>query len=196
MDELKLFIESLSPVTAAAWTDTQRLFSEAVLKKGEYFCVDGTVCREFAFLKTGVLRGFYRGEQGAEYNKHFFTADSIIGGYTSLITGNSNRIIQQALTDCDIIVANYAAFTSLYNDHPCLERVGRIFAERYFVQKEQKELEMIFYDARQRYRIFKNAFPGLEQLIPQYHISSFLGISATQLSRIRKNKTADISLHM
>nr|WP_294943071.1 Crp/Fnr family transcriptional regulator [uncultured Mucilaginibacter sp.] len=187
MDELKLFLQSLSPITEDAWADMRKLFNETTLRKGECFCVEGTVCRDFGFLRSGLVRGFYRGEQGTEYNKHFFTTGSVIGGYTSLITRNPNHIIQQALTDCEVLVANYTAFTSLYNVHPCLERIGRVFAERYFVQKEQKELEMVFYDALQRYRIFQNAFPGLEQLVPQYHIASYLGISATQLSRIRKN---------
>jgi hypothetical protein len=40
-------------------------------------------------------------------------------------------------------------------------------------------------DASQRYKIFQMEFPTLEQLIQQYHIASYLGISATQLSRIR-----------
>jgi hypothetical protein len=41
-------------------------------------------------------------------------------------------------------------------------------------------------DASQRYVLFKKEFPTLEQLIPQFHIASYLGISATQLSRIRR----------
>ncbi len=40
-------------------------------------------------------------------------------------------------------------------------------------------------EADERYLIFREEFKGAEQLIPQYHIASYLGISATQLSRIR-----------
>jgi CRP-like cAMP-binding protein len=53
------------------------------------------------------------------------------------------------------------------------------------LEKEKKELEIVLLDASQRYKIFQQEFPTLEQLIPQYHIASYLGISATQLSRIR-----------
>ena len=72
-----------------------------------------------------------------------------------------------------------------YNKFHDLERLGRKIAEHYFLEKESKELEMALQDATQRYSIFKNQFPTLEQLIPQYHIASYLGISATQLSRLR-----------
>jgi len=58
-------------------------------------------------------------------------------------------------------------------------------AEYFFVEKEKKELEIVLLDASQRYKIFHMEFPTLEQLIQQYHIASYLGISATQLSRIR-----------
>lgn len=68
-----------------------------------------------------------------------------------------------------------------------LERLRRCIAERFFVGNEKKQLEMALMDATERYLIFKEEHPGLEDLIPQYHIASYLGISPTQLSRIRKN---------
>ncbi len=70
-----------------------------------------------------------------------------------------------------------------------LERLARKIAEYYFLEKERKELEMALQDATQRYFNFREQFPTLEQLIPQYHIASYLGISATQLSRIRRKLT-------
>ena len=45
---------------------------------------------------------------------------------------------------------------------------------------------MALEDATQRYANFREQFPQLELQIPQYHIASYLGISATQLSRIRR----------
>jgi DNA-directed RNA polymerase specialized sigma subunit len=45
---------------------------------------------------------------------------------------------------------------------------------------------MALLDADKRYLILQNEYPGIELEIPQYHIASYLGISATQLSRIRK----------
>jgi len=80
---------------------------------------------------------------------------------------------------------DYKALTQLYDKHTDLERLSRKIAEYYFIEKEKKELEIILLDASQRYIIFQNDFPNLEQLIAQFHIASYLGVSATQLSRIR-----------
>ena len=47
-------------------------------------------------------------------------------------------------------------------------------------------MEIVLLNAEQRYLIFREEFPDLEMKIPQYHIASYLGISATQLSRVRR----------
>jgi len=87
-----------------------------------------------------------------------------------------------------LLVSDYKKFERLYDTHPRLERMARIVAERFFVTKEKREIELATLEAKDRYLIFQEEHPGLEQLIPQYHIASFLGVSATQLSRIRAQK--------
>ncbi|GAB3642608.1 hypothetical protein [Spirosoma arcticum] len=42
-------------------------------------------------------------------------------------------------------------------------------------------------DAGQRYEQFQRDYGHLEPLIPQYHIASYLGVTPTQLSRIRRS---------
>ncbi|WP_460983260.1 Crp/Fnr family transcriptional regulator [Spirosoma fluminis] len=186
MVTLKQFLYLLSPISELTWQRVEPLFRETTLKKGDYFIEEGLLATQFAFVQSGVIRGFYRDKQGTEYNKHFFLAPAIAGGYTSLLTGKPNQINQQALTDCQLLEANYQSFTALYETCPDLERVGRRFAERYFVEKERKEIEIVLLDAESRYRLFQQFYPGLEQQIAQYHIASYLGITPTQLSRIRK----------
>ncbi len=48
---------------------------------------------------------------------------------------------------------------------------------------------MALLEAKERYLIFKEEHPGIETLIPQYHVASYLGISPTQLSRIRQKES-------
>ncbi|WP_397363255.1 Crp/Fnr family transcriptional regulator [Olleya sp. R77988] len=103
-----------------------------------------------------------------------------------MLTKQPNRIAQQALTDCQILVADFRELEKLYDKFHDLERLGRKIAEFYFLEKEQKEIEMALLDADKKYLIMREKFPDLESVIPQYYIASYLGISATQLSRIRK----------
>ena len=141
-------------------------------------------------MERGIIRAFYRSNEAVEYNKHFFVNPCFIGGYASLITGAPNQIIQQALTDCSVQVASFAAIQNLYPTCSDLERGARILAERFFVHKEQREIEIVLLNADKRYQIFQKDFPQLEQQIPQYHIASYLGITPTQLSRIRRQRSS------
>jgi CRP-like cAMP-binding protein len=182
------YISQLHPLSERTVAKVEKLFQEVSLKKSEYYLKEGETARHLGFLQEGLLRGYYRHEDGTEYNKHFFLAPCLIGGYASLITGKPNQINQQALTDCRLLTADYGEFTALYNTCPDLERAARKWAELSFVEKEEREIDIVLLDADERYRIFQKQLGHLEQLIPQYHIASYLGITPTQLSRIRSKK--------
>ena len=185
MKSLSSFFNAISPLKEKTWEALLPLFKETTLSANEYFVRENEVARKIAFLESGVVRAFFINQEGKEYNKQFFVGPSSIGGYTSLLTGKANLIPQQALTECKIWSCEFRSLTDRYDQYPDLERLSRKIAEYYFLEKEKKELEIVLLDASQRYRIFQKEFPTLEQLIPQYHIASYLGISATQLSRIR-----------
>lgn len=185
MDKLKSYFNNISPLTAQTWERIFPMFKQESLFKNQFFAKENEISRKIGFLETGVVRAYFINNEGKEYNKQFFVGPSIIGAYTSLLLNKPNLIAQQALTDCLIYTCNYADLVLLFDTHQDLERLTRKIAEFYFLEKEKKEIEIVLLDASQRYIIFQNQFPDLEQLIPQYHIASYLGISATQLSRIR-----------
>lgn len=186
MTELYKYLNSISPLQDQTWSNVENLFTEQTLQKGEYFIKEGETAKTIGFLKSGTIRAFYRNNEGLEYNKHFFVAHNFVGGYSSLVTESPNTINLQALTDCNILVANYEEIKKLYDLFPDFERVGRRLAEFYFVNKEKREIEIVLLNADERYLLFQKKYPQLEQLIPQYHIASYLGITPTQLSRIRR----------
>ena len=188
MEKLFAFLNRYSPLSDQTLLLMSSMFVFDRLKKGDYFVAEGEHAHEIAFLEQGVVRAFYSNQLGNEYNKTFFTAPAIIGSYAALITKEKNQLPQQALTDCIIWRARFDAVERLSEDNIEIERLRRKISEYFFVWNEKKQLEMALLDAKERYCIFKREHPGIGTVIPQYHIASYLGISPTQLSRIRKNK--------
>lgn len=186
MTDFHSFFNQLSPVSPGNWEKFRALFRPKKLRKNEYFIKAGEQAKEIGFLESGIIRAFYRNNEGVEYNKHFFINPCFVGGYASLITGTINQINQEALSDCSLLVANYSEINRLYQNCSDIERAARVLSEQFFVQKEQREIELVLLDSEKRYEIFRRDFPQLEQEIPQYHIASYLGITPTQLSRIRR----------
>lgn len=188
MQKLLAYLNQFGPLSERTLTTLQANICADTLKKGEFFVREGEYADEIAFLETGVVRAFYVSPDGKEYNKTFFTSNAIIGSYAALISKEKNRLPQQALTDCTIWRIKFKMIEELSKDDIGLERLRRKIAENFFVWNEKKQLEMSLLEAKERYLIFQQEHHGVEDLIPQYHIASFLGISPTQLSRIRKNQ--------
>lgn len=188
MNELQKYLNGFIHFTKSEMELLLSLFSEEHLKKNECLAIEGEYSTKLAFISTGVMRAFYRNNKGNEYNKTFFTNSNFAGAYSSLITGQKNLINIQCLTDCRIQVADFGKITQLYNDNPKIERLARMLAEQFFVSKEKREIELVMLEASERYEIFRKEHPNLENLIPQYHIASYLGVTPTQLSRIRAKK--------
>lgn len=161
-------------------------YKQSHLSKKEIFAKEGEYARRVGFLEKGIIRSFIRTSEGKEYTKQFFFAPSMVGAYSSLLTNQPNKIIQQALTECTIWTADYSKIEVLYNQHHQLERIGRKIAEYYYIEKERHLVEMALYDADKRYSLLKERFPNIESQVQQYHIASYLSVSPTQLSRIRR----------
>lgn len=188
MEALKIYLDHLLPLADDAWQSFSSLFSEERLEKGEYFSIEQRTETKIGFLLKGVVRAFYRNSSGIEYNKTFFTENEFFGPYASLVTKQPNHIHIQALTDCRILTAHYSHITELFGPYRNIETLARLIAEGFYIEKEKREIELVLLQADERYRLFKEAYPGLENLIPQYHVASYLGITPTQLSRIRAKK--------
>lgn len=189
MESLISFLSQYDVVPEKILTLATSIFQLDHLKKGDYFIREGEYASEIAFLESGVVRAFYTDLQGREYNKTLFVGPSIIGSYAALISKEKNRLPQKALTDCTIWRAEFDKIERLSKGDYDIERLRRKISERYFVGNERKQVEFALLEAKERYSIFKKEYPGVEDLIPQYHIASYLGISPTQLSRIRKKSS-------
>lgn len=159
---------------------------EKKLKKGEHFTKQGQTEKHLGILVKGVIRTYYLTKSGDEFIKSFGLPVSFIGGYASLITGRESLINVQALTDCTVMAANYSEIVKLFDQSQIIERIARKVVESFFVEKEIREFELLSLPAEERYLKFQKQYATLETIIPQYHIASYLGVSPTQLSRIRK----------
>ena len=94
----------------------------------------------------------------------------------------------QCLTDCTLLQTNFTRILALYEEYPLVERLNRVIAEDFFVKKERREMSLVMNDASERYALFQREYPDIENQVAQYHVASYLGITPTQLSRIRAKK--------
>lgn len=192
---LKAYIDKLILLPEKDWSALSELFYEKKVKKGEHLSCAGKAADQWALLTNGVARSYYNSKNGIEYNIDFFLGGELVGDFSSLVSHRPSIVSIQALTDCELLSADFASIVHLYDEHPMIERLFKILAEKLYLIKEKREIEIMMMDATERYGLFLKESPDIEQLVPQYHIAAYLGITPTQLSRIRSKKAPLAFVH-
>ena len=182
--DMRQVLSALAPVDGAAWQALEALLGSVTWKKDEHLVRTGERVRYAHFLVEGIVR-VYHAHGGTEYNKTFFVPGMFPTLLTALLTNEPCRLGFQALTPARTLRFPFAAFQDLFHEHRCLETVMRRVLEIEWSNKERHDIRMVTEDATANYLTFHKELPGLEDLVPQYHIASYLGVTPVQLSRIR-----------
>tara|TARA_R110002126_G_scaffold277560_2_gene423553 strand:- start:40594 stop:41169 length:576 start_codon:yes stop_codon:yes gene_type:complete len=162
------------------------LATEVKFKKNETITRTGDISKDFFIIKSGIVRSFYADEKGKEYTRSIFVAGSTTGSLGSLISGESSKLNYECLSDCVLYKFVYVDFKNLSKKDSNILLLHNKILEHIFILMEAKIHELALLNATERYLKLKRAIPKIETVIPQYHIASYLNVSAVQLSRIRK----------
>ena len=156
----------------------------------ESLLLPGDKVHELVFVVNGLLRFYYLDDEGGESNKAFVAENEFAGPLASASLDLPVIYGIQALERSTLLVTPYSRFTSLFEEDPVFDRLGRKFAELLLVRKELRMRNMLQKKAAARYAEFREQYPGLLQRVPQYHIASYLGITEVSLSRLRRSMKA------
>jgi CRP-like cAMP-binding protein len=147
----------------------------------------GDIPNSFSYIYQGLARCFSCDEKGDEYNKLFFDEGMFPGSMTALLTSTPSMLGFEVIEDSLIIEIDFIAYRKLMLENDELKLFQIYYLEKnWLLAKEARELEIVQNDATARYLLFINTYSTLVDRLPQYHIASHLGITPTQLSRIRK----------
>lgn len=179
-------LKKWSDIPASEWKVMMSALKERHLAKGEFLLKKGEMGREICFIVTGYCRQYFTNESQQEFNHHFNFENDLVAGYQSILEGRPSEYTVQAMEDCDLLVMDYMEFEKFYDRHPCWERLGRRAAEWNYLIKIQRERAFLIRDAKERYLDVVDTLPEIPRRVPQYHVASYLGITASALNRIIK----------
>tara|TARA_Y100001960_G_scaffold314387_1_gene378521 strand:- start:364 stop:963 length:600 start_codon:yes stop_codon:yes gene_type:complete len=156
--------------------------------KGTTLYAIGEIPSSFAFIHKGLMRAYLIDEEGNEFNKNFFAEGRFPGSMSALLNNQTSFLGIEALEDCDIITIDFKQFRrELFADHELMALHINYLEQHWLLEKEPKEIGYLQHEAKQRYLMFLDKYESILSRLPQYHIASYLGITPTQLSRIRKD---------
>ena len=185
MDELKSFLKKYIPL---ADTDNfvQAFTLGQKLKKNQYLLEPGQNSSFLAFVKNGTFRVFFYDLEGTEVTVWFSFAGMMVGDLLAFFKDSKATFYVQAVEDSEISILSKSNLEKLYLNNPEYLEFGRKYAEHVSVNVMERMLSFQTKSAEERY-LELLANPNYMQKIPLKHLASYLGITDTSLSRIRKN---------
>lgn len=153
--------------------------------KGQYIVQQGDVCKYECYIVKGCTKTFYVDDKGVEHIIMFAIEDWWTSDMGSFITQTPADFNVLCLENTELIQISYEESEELYQLIPKLERFFRLIIERGFVASQKRIIRNFSMTAKERYVIFSQTYPKLNQRIPQYMIASYLGITKEFLSKIK-----------
>lgn len=193
LNNLKSYFESYAPISEKSWKLIEDLTDFQTIKKGEILLENGEICKNLYFIAKGILRTFITDEQGNFYNKNLFLENKLACSKVSSILQTPSDFTIEALEDCILIKLDYKKYTQLIAENDDLKTFYIAYLEKnWIIEKEQREVALVMQNATERYLNLLETHPTIADRVPLMHIASHLGITPTQLSRIRKSLEKDL----
>jgi len=148
---------------------------------------NGERCKNLYFINKGIVRGFYF-DNGKEITHWFAQEDDFATSFYSFITNQPSPESIETLEDCELTQITFDNLQKLYSKFPETERIGRIITETYYIDLEERFLNIQFKTAKDRYQNLLEKNPSLLQRASLGQIATYLGITQETLSRVRAEK--------
>jgi CRP-like cAMP-binding protein len=153
--------------------------------KGQFVTQNGDVSRYENFVLSGCLKTFYIDNDGQEHIVMFAIENWWTGDISSFITQTPSDYNIQCLENCVLAQIYHDDLEQLYLEIPKLERFFRLIIQNAYVAAQKRIVNGFTLAAKERYLVFREKYPEIEQRVPQYMIASYLGITKEFLSKIR-----------
>jgi CRP-like cAMP-binding protein len=152
----------------------------------EYFLEAGTIAHQIGFVVSGVFRFFFYDKNANEITSVFLKEKEFVTNLTSFFEYLPCSGSIQAETEVEAIIIDRKAWELFCQKIPNWEKALRQISDKFLMDKINFQRSLINQDAATAYLNFVAKYPTIIQRVPLGHIATFLGITQSSLSRIRK----------
>jgi CRP-like cAMP-binding protein len=185
-NKLSAFIQSVFSMPPQKAEEIISCFKEKEISKNEFFLKEGKICSSYGFVENGFLRSYTHDVDGNDITIAFYKENQVVCELFSFFKKVPSRENIQAITDCKLLYITFDELQNIFHNMPEFREFGRTILVNAYAQLKQRMLAMIQETAEQRYSNLLQTNPDIFQHVPLKNIATYLGITDTSLSRIRK----------
>jgi CRP-like cAMP-binding protein len=161
--------------------------TELELKKENYFSEAGKISQQVGFVLDGIIRVCYYNNKGEEITKYFIDENNLVVDLESFENEIPSTAYVQAITDCKLLIFSKKDWRELLDTIIGWDVIVNKIVSKALRQKVERRSPLVSEDATTRYLMFLEIYPNLVNRVPLSYVASYLGITQSSLSRIRKN---------
>jgi CRP-like cAMP-binding protein len=188
-DSLIQFIQQVLPMSPAKAERVVAKFKPMKIEKNGYVLEAGKVCSESHFIEKGIIRSYTYDLEGNEVTTAFYLKNTFTSDLLSFFKRSPAKEYIQTITNCETWYITYEDMQASFHAIPEFREFGRLNIVNHYSMLKERMLSMLQETAEQRYSDLINSSPEIFQNVPLKYIASYLGITDTSLSRIRKEFT-------
>ena len=187
MHQIKLYLDKIASISSSDWNFFISKLHRRIITKKSVFIKVNQIENHISFIESGIVRLFIPSDNPEkEITFGFSFKNQFVSAYDSFLTQSPSNYQLQALTETALLSISYKDLQSVYKSTQIGNLIGRLTAEDLFLIKSKREQNLLNLNAEQRYlKLFKER-PELLKSVPLKYISSYIGVTAQALSRIRK----------
>ncbi len=186
-DSLIQFVQHVLPMSGGKAEQLVEKFEPRKIGRNEYLLKEGVVCNESHFIVEGLMRSFIYDLEGRDVTTAFYSRAMFPSDLLSFFKRVPSKEYIQAITDCETWYISYKDMQASFHEMPEFREFGRLNIINQYGILKQRMLSMLQETAEQRYSALIDSNQEVLQNAPLKHIASYLGITDTSLSRIRKD---------
>jgi CRP-like cAMP-binding protein len=184
MESLKNYIKSQINIGEPELETIISYFEVLTIKKDRFALKQGQVATNFYFVKSGGLRIYFDNNE-KQITTWIALENEFFTDLSSLKNQLPSKFNIQALEDTVLLTIKSNKMEQLYKQFPLWQQFGRQVWETNFINLVEGVIGFQTLTAEERY-LKAMAESELLQRVPLKHLASFLGITQTSLSRLRK----------
>jgi CRP-like cAMP-binding protein len=189
MEELIQKIKSSIELSSEAEKYLRSISKVKTVAKGEILIREGHSVNKIYFVKEGCLRSYCTDKKGKDHTLQFGVENWWISDYIAIHNNELGTLTVECLKESKVIEFNVEKLNGVLDLYPEYEPFQRKLLERHVVSLHKRILNQLQLTAAERYDLFLEQYPNIEQYTRNYHIASYLGITQESLSRIRVEKS-------
>ena len=185
--KLNTYFHSLFPIKKEVVEKITEKFSDFNMEKNTVLLQKDEISTKTYFLEAGYMRSYIINEDHEEITTNIFIAPCFVNDFLSFFQKQPIKETYQTITDCSFWETDLHNVQNNFHNIPDFREFSRLLFVMNYAKLHDRLIEMASEKAETRYiNLVKNKAPILQN-VPLKVIASYLGITDSSLSRIRKD---------